>query len=88
MVNRDNLTAELDIFCASISVAKSQWEMAEAAMRHIRSEIPGIKFNIPGRWNWHNGGYYYKEIAIGHKYPGRAFQAMKIIEQWIRHIQP
>lgn len=79
MINRDNLTAETTIWAASISVSETQWSEAENEIARLRQETPGIEFNIPDAWAYHNGGYYYREIAIGHPWPGRAFEAMERI---------
>ena len=85
MINRDNLVAE-EFYCAGVSVAERQWPEAQKALREVQQAIPGLKIKIPERWSYHNGGYYYKEILLDHKHPGRAFEAANYIAGCIRHI--
>jgi hypothetical protein len=77
---------EEDIFCASLSISRNQWDEAERAIDRIKENIPGLTIEISKGFKWHNGGYSYKEVRIAHRYAGRAFEAQDYIAEAISDI--
>ena len=87
MINRDNLRHESSIRCVVMSIAENQWTAFLEAKVRVQNKFPGLTFDYStSGWGYHNGGYYYREVGIAHRWPGRAFEAADMIEAATKHI--